>query len=90
MPLVRADRTLRAPQLSERTLDVRTNHRLHFPVWKRLLARQGARAVPDRVCVGGRGARVDDFRSELELENARHRGGGIAVDPDGDAAAVAG
>jgi len=70
MPLVRADRTLRAPQLSERTLDVRTNHRLHFPVWKRLLARQGARAVPDRVCVGGRG--------------------GIAVDPDGDAAAVAG
>jgi glycosyltransferase involved in cell wall biosynthesis len=67
------------------TLDVRKNHRLLFQVWKRLIARHDADAVPDLVCVGRKGALVEDFLSELE--NARHLGGRIIVDHDvGDAA----
>lgn len=55
------------------SLDVRKNHRTLFQVWKRLLAKHGADATPDLVCVGRPGALVDDFLAEVE--NAGRLGG---------------
>jgi glycosyltransferase involved in cell wall biosynthesis len=60
------------------TFDARKNHRLLFQVWRRLLARHGADAVPDLVCVGRKGPLSDDFLTELEY--AGHLGGRIAVE----------
>ena len=77
----------RAYVLYVSTLDVRKNHRLLFQVWKRLIAKHGADAVPDLVCVGRKGALTDDFLSELE--NARHLGGRIVVEHDVDDAGLA-
>lgn len=55
------------------SLDVRKNHRTLFQVWKRLLAKHGADATPDLVCVGRPGALLDDFLTEVE--NAGRLGG---------------
>ena len=55
------------------SLDVRKNHRTLFQVWKRLLAKHGADATPDLVCVGRPAALVDDFLTEVE--NAGRLGG---------------
>lgn len=55
------------------SLDVRKNHRTLFQVWKRLIAKHGADATPDLVCVGRPAALVNDFLTEVE--NAGNLGG---------------
>jgi glycosyltransferase involved in cell wall biosynthesis len=69
------------------TFDVRKNHRLLFQVWKRLLAKHGADAVPDLVCVGRKGALVKDFLTEVD--NAHRLGGRIVLEHDVDDAELA-
>jgi glycosyltransferase involved in cell wall biosynthesis len=60
--------TMRFPErfvLFVSTIEIRKNHRLLVRVWRRLIERHGADAVPVLIFVGQIGWRVDDLMAEL-------------------------
>jgi glycosyltransferase involved in cell wall biosynthesis len=67
MPAAPASGKLPAPYvLFVSTIEIRKNHRLLVAVWRRLLERHGADAVPVLVFAGQIGWMVDDLLAELE------------------------
>ena len=69
------------------TIEPRKNHRLLFYLWKRLLDRHPAAAVPDLVLLGKRGWQSNDFVSELT--NAGYLDGKIKWIAEADDALLA-
>jgi glycosyltransferase involved in cell wall biosynthesis len=61
------------------TIEIRKNHRLLVRVWRRLMERHGARAVPVLVFAGQIGWLVDDLLAELAA--SEHLGGKIVLLP---------
>jgi glycosyltransferase involved in cell wall biosynthesis len=61
------------------TIEVRKNHRLLVRVWRRLLERHGADAVPTLVFAGQIGWLVDDLLADLAA--SRYLGGKIVLMP---------
>lgn len=59
------------------TIEVRKNHRLLVRVWRRLLERHGADAVPVLIFAGQIGWLVDDLLAELEASD--YLGGKIVI-----------
>jgi glycosyltransferase involved in cell wall biosynthesis len=51
------------------TIEIRKNHRLLVKVWRRLIERHGAAAVPVLIFVGQIGWLVDDLMAELAASN---------------------
>ena len=51
------------------TIEIRKNHRLLVRVWRKLMQRHGADAVPTLIFVGQIGWLVDDLLKELEASN---------------------
>jgi glycosyltransferase involved in cell wall biosynthesis len=81
-PLVEARGTMRLPQrcvLFVSTIEIRKNHRLLVRVWRRLLQRYGAEAVPILVFAGQIGWLVDDLLADLAASD--HLGGKIKLMP---------
>lgn len=77
------DRTAPRRQIDEpyvlyvSTIEVRKNHMLLARVWKRLIAKHGARNVPTLAFAGKLGWEIDDLRAEM-AETA-HAGGKIRI-----------
>jgi glycosyltransferase involved in cell wall biosynthesis len=61
------------------TIEIRKNHRLLVRVWRRLMERHGASAVPVLVFAGQIGWLVDDLLAELSASD--HLGGKIVLLP---------
>jgi glycosyltransferase involved in cell wall biosynthesis len=76
----------RAPRFPARyvlfvsTIEIRKNHRLLVAVWRRLIERHGADAVPSLVFAGQIGWMVDDLLAELAASG--YLGGKIVLLPD--------
>jgi glycosyltransferase involved in cell wall biosynthesis len=51
------------------TIEIRKNHQFLVRVWRRLLQRHGAEAVPDLIFAGQLGWKVDGLLTELEAGN---------------------
>ena len=62
------------------TIEIRKNHRLLVAVWRRLIERHGANAVPVLVFAGQIGWMVDDLLAELATSD--YLGGKIVLMPD--------
>ncbi len=71
-PMASAERTIEFPPrfvLFVSTIEIRKNHRLLVRVWRRLMERHGAEAIPVLVFAGQIGWLVDDLLSELAASN---------------------
>jgi glycosyltransferase involved in cell wall biosynthesis len=71
-PLSGDSDTMRFPErfvLFVSTIEIRKNHRLLINVWRRLVERHGAAAVPVLILVGQIGWLVDDLMAELAASN---------------------
>lgn len=55
--------------LTVSTIEIRKNHRLLVRIWKKLIERHGAEALPTLVCIGRVGWKVDDLMAELRTSN---------------------
>src|SRR5581483_981388 len=61
------------------TIEFRKNHRLLVAVWRRLIARHGADAIPVLLFAGQIGWRVDDLLADLQ--KSENLGGKIVIMP---------
>jgi glycosyltransferase involved in cell wall biosynthesis len=71
-PVAGGSSTMRFPErfvLFVSTIEIRKNHRLLVKIWKRLIERHGADAVPVLIFVGQIGWLVDDLMAELAASN---------------------
>jgi glycosyltransferase involved in cell wall biosynthesis len=78
LPIAGSSRTLHLPGryvLFVSTIEIRKNHRLLVRVWRRLIERHGADAVPVLIFAGQVGWQVDDLFAELAA--CGHLGGKI-------------
>jgi len=83
MPAAASPRTIDFPDrhvLLVSTIEIRKNHRLLVRVWRRLIERHGADAVPVLIFAGQIGWLVDDLLAELAASN--YLGGKIRHLPD--------
>ena len=81
-PMAGGQRTISFPQryvLFVATIEIRKNHRLLVRVWRRLLERHGADAVPVLIFAGQIGWMVDDLLEDLTQSN--YLGGKIVLMP---------
>jgi glycosyltransferase involved in cell wall biosynthesis len=82
-PIAGSRRKLRFPRqyvLFVSTIEIRKNHRLLVRVWRRLIERHGAEAVPVLIFAGQIGWMVDDLLADLATSG--HLGGKIQHMPD--------
>ena len=82
-PIAGSRRKLCFPQqyvLFVSTIEIRKNHRLLVRVWRRLMERHGAHAVPALIFVGQIGWMVDDLLADLAASG--YLGGKIEHRPD--------
>ena len=71
-PMAGAEKTISFPRrfvLFVSTIEIRKNHRLLVRIWRRLLERHGAEAIPVLMFAGQIGWLVDDLLSELAASN---------------------
>jgi len=82
-PMAGDQRTISFPPryvLFVSTIEIRKNHRLLVRIWRRLLERHGADAVPFLIFVGQIGWLVDDLLADLKASN--YLDGKIELMPD--------
>ncbi len=82
-PLAGDRKTLRLPQryvLFVSTIEIRKNHRMLVRIWRRLLERHGADAIPVLIFAGQIGWLVDDLLADLAASD--YLGGKVKLMPD--------